>query len=104
MPDTNLPPAERTPSEGQRKGPTCFGLLVIIVLFSVVGYVLGIALLGLVDLWSEKFRPELRQDIRSLRPFIGYGGAAVSAIVGIILAFIPGRPRGEQDSKDHPPS
>ncbi len=103
MPYSDLPPTERIPSKGQSTRPACFGLIAILAVGAFVGAILGGALLGLIDLWCEKQRPDLREDLKSFfRYFVG-GGAVIGAALGIILAFLPGRsPRAEEGVRRPP--
>lgn len=103
MTDPKMPPIERVPTGRRRQRPTCLGLILVGVLFSFVGYILGIALLGLIDIWSEKFRPDLRDTIRSLRPYFGYGGAAISVAFGWILQIFF-TPEPSNEANDQKPS
>src|SRR6516165_9502087 len=76
MSDANVPPsnspirpADGTNSEGQQQKATCFGITVILLGGAIIGAVAGICLLGGLDIWSEKQHPDLRESIRSLRPY-----------------------------------
>jgi hypothetical protein len=107
MTDARLPPSERMPSEEQRKKPTCFGLVVTLSLFSFVGVIAGIALLGLIDLWSEKYRPDLRPSLPPLRLYFAVGGSVIASLFGIILTLMPersnrGKSSGGQFPDDRP--
>ncbi len=93
----DLPPADRAPSEGQQPKPAYFGFFLVFCGGAIVGAFAGRVVLGAIDLWSEKFRPELRPSIRSLLPYFYVGGAIVCSVLALILVLIPG---GSNKGKD----
>ena len=85
MTDPKMPPMEHAPSPRQWKKPTYLRLLMAIAIGAPCGFILGIAVIGLIDIWSQKFRPDLRQTVRSLRPYFSYATAALATIFAIVM-------------------